>query len=93
MEELRKSIGLISATDASFISDHENAGGCTKTELWLSGLLLIRQLNSTKYDLDHDKLSSRAANKPLEWTSRHQVTAAPPYTSCLPLKGSVRPFK
>jgi hypothetical protein len=29
------------------------------------------------------------ANKPFEWTGRHQLFVAPPQTSRLPLKGSV----
>jgi hypothetical protein len=30
------------------------------------------------------------SNKPFEWTGRHQLTAPPPQSPCLPLKGSVR---
>ena len=30
------------------------------------------------------------SNKPFEWTGLHQLSAAPPQASCLPLKGSVR---
>jgi hypothetical protein len=29
-------------------------------------------------------------NKPLEWTSRLKLSAAPPQPSCLPLRGSVK---
>jgi len=30
------------------------------------------------------------ANKPLEWKGHHQLSAAPPLSPCLPLRGSVR---
>jgi hypothetical protein len=29
------------------------------------------------------------ANKPLEWTGHHHVSASPPNILCLPLRGSV----
>jgi hypothetical protein len=29
------------------------------------------------------------SNKPLEWTGRQQLSATPPKTPCLPLRGSV----
>lgn len=30
------------------------------------------------------------ANKPLEWTGHHLLSATPPHALCLPLRGSVR---
>ena len=32
----------------------------------------------------------KLANKPLEWTGHHQLSASPPQAPCLPLRGSVR---
>jgi hypothetical protein len=32
-------------------------------------------------------------NKPFEWTGRRQLSTSPPYTFCLPLKGSVGPSR
>ena len=31
----------------------------------------------------------KLANKPLEWTGHHQLSASPPQAPCLPLRGSV----
>jgi hypothetical protein len=35
-------------------------------------------------------LVRNSSNKPLEWTSRHQLSAAPPQAPCLQLRGGVR---
>jgi len=32
----------------------------------------------------------RKPNRPLEWTGRHQLSAAPKHSPCLPLRGSIR---